>query len=65
MVNPTLGKFNVTDTEQAVAIVADVQNGVAGTVIVFAETDDEGLTAGQFSIKHNVPAGTQAGTYSA
>ena len=58
-------KYNVTDDEQAIAI-ADGTNpdGSAETVIVFAETDDEGLTSGQFSFKHNVPVGTEAGTYS-
>lgn len=56
-------QFNVTDTEKAIAVVADVEGDIAGTVVVLAETDDQGETAGQLSFKHGVPKGTTAGTW--
>lgn len=57
-------QYNVTDTEKAIAVVADVgADEIASTVVVLSETADEGLTAGQLSFKHGVPKGTVAGTW--
>lgn len=38
---------------------------VYATVSVQSETDADGLTPGQLSFKHNVPKGTDPGTWSA
>lgn len=57
-----LVRFNTSEGSQL--SVADTEGDLATTLIVLSETDADQLTAGQFTVKHNVPRGTEPGTFS-
>jgi len=58
----TFIKFNTSEGEQ-IAIGDNQVGDTMTTVVVLSETDADGLTSGEFSIKHNVPFGTDPGTW--
>ena len=60
-----LGSFHTSAGPQvAIADNVDAAVGEYSTVVVFSETDADGLTSGQFAVKHNVPSGTEVGNFS-
>lgn len=58
-----LGYFHTSDGSQP-AIGETGASNEFETVVVFSETEADGLTPGQFSFKHNVSPGQEVGHFS-
>lgn len=57
--------FNIDGQGATCLAAADITETIATTLVVFPEGDPgQGLTGGEYAVKHNVPLGTEAGTYS-
>jgi hypothetical protein len=55
--------FNTSDGPQLAIVELGDDLNQAVTVAVISETDADGLTPGQVSFKHDVPRGTEPGSF--